>query len=499
MILRSSFQYTRSSTSQYLVLLYYSMAAVLFTSCCWSGSRNCSGAGKSLARAWTVTTTVTPSRCLSHMVAGMRGGTGSSSSGSSSSSSSATPTNVGSLSPWRPSAGSSPAVTTSTATATPTPATRLYATTPFQASTSSNNSNSEATLSQKAELLHELALPKLTEKVFGGLTYMDTSSNNNKKDNNSSSSSFFRVLFVLGGPGAGKGTQSALMEEHYPVVHLSVGELLRNEQTNNDSPYQALIQQTLVAGKIVPVEISLQLLEQAMRREQTSKGEQLLYLVDGFPRNDDNLLGWCRVMRDVTALWGVLVYQCPLPVLEERILKRAESSGRSDDNLASLRKRFDTFERETVPIVEKLRKVSETSENAQWSVIDVRGDQSLDDVWLETQGVMNRLVLHDVVTSNVALLEAIRTRNVAAYKKLCDAKWFEEKDAAQVMQEQEGDGNGLDMDKICKAQLDVISGKHVALSYDREMDGQIVREKRIWTHKGQGGWQNIHFARNPNV
>ena len=52
---------------------------------------------------------------------------------------------------------------------------------------------------------------------------------------------------------------------------------------------------------------------------------------------------------------SMLFFECPLPVLEERILKRAKYSGRSDDNVESLRKRFNTYKEETMPTVEIFR------------------------------------------------------------------------------------------------------------------------------------------------
>ncbi|GAX17423.1 UMP-CMP kinase [Fistulifera solaris] len=345
-----------------------------------------------------------------------------------------------------------------------------------------------STAHAQPELLKTLIAPKLTQKSFGGLSYMDTRSATSKE--------FFRVLFVLGGPGAGKGTQSALMEEHYPTVHLSVGELLRNEQTKENSPFREIIQTYLVAGQIVPVEISLSLLQHAMREKEQQQGRQLIFLVDGFPRNYDNLNGWCDVMSEVAALWGVLVYQCPLNVLEERILKRAKDSGRSDDNLESLRKRFQTFVGETIPIVETLRDASTATaehESSQWCVTDISGDQPLQDVWLATQAVLNQLILHDVVTANVALLESIENDDVTTYQSLCDHLWFEGKDVAEVMQAQEGKSQM----NVRDAQLDVISGRHVALSYRRMFEGVDVCEKRIWMHQGIHGWRNVHFSRTP--
>ena len=339
-----------------------------------------------------------------------------------------------------------------------------------------------STTQVEPELLSELAKDQLERRSFGGLSYLDTNTAPSKEE-------FFRVVFVLGGPGAGKGTQSELMVENYPTVHLSVGELLRNEQTKEDSPYREIIEQALVGGKIVPVEISLNLLQQAMR-EQSEK--QIIYLVDGFPRNYDNLNGWCDVMHDVTALYSVLVYQCPLDVLEKRILKRAEDSGRSDDNLESLRKRFHTFEHDTMPIVDTLREASKGC--TQWAVDDIRGDRPLEDVWGSTQEIMNRLILHDVVTANVALLDAVERQDVEAYQNLSASEWFDGKDAKEVLKVQEDETGSM---SVADAKFEVITGKEASLSYTRSFEGQLVQEKRIWSHQGAKGWRCIHFARTP--
>lgn len=74
-------------------------------------------------------------------------------------------------------------------------------------------------------------------KDFGGLSFCDSSDR-------------YRVVFVLGGPGAGKGTQSDLLLKEYPCVHLSAGQLLRDETKKEDSPHAALIEECIVAGKV---------------------------------------------------------------------------------------------------------------------------------------------------------------------------------------------------------------------------------------------------------
>eukprot|EP00616_Rhizochromulina_sp_CCMP1243_P010068 CAMPEP_0118978714 /NCGR_PEP_ID=MMETSP1173-20130426/24342_1 /TAXON_ID=1034831 /ORGANISM="Rhizochromulina marina cf, Strain CCMP1243" /LENGTH=207 /DNA_ID=CAMNT_0006928925 /DNA_START=98 /DNA_END=717 /DNA_ORIENTATION=+ len=154
-----------------------------------------------------------------------------------------------------------------------------------------------------------------------------------------------KVIFVLGGPGAGKGTQCAKLVDDFGLVHLSAGELLRKERASG-SPDGQLIEEYLRDGRIVPVSISLGLLRQAMDGDAGS-----CFLVDGFPRNWDNVEGWNELMQDSAEVLCVLFLDCPEEEQERRLLIRGETSGRSDDNLESARKRFKTFHQETMPVV----------------------------------------------------------------------------------------------------------------------------------------------------
>jgi hypothetical protein len=79
-----------------------------------------------------------------------------------------------------------------------------------------------------------------------------------------------RVLFILGGPGAGKGTQCALLAAEYGFVHLSAGDLLREERLRG-GPQAELIETTIREGKIVPVEITVRLIKAAMDASKASK------------------------------------------------------------------------------------------------------------------------------------------------------------------------------------------------------------------------------------
>jgi UMP-CMP kinase len=108
------------------------------------------------------------------------------------------------------------------------------------------------------------------------------------------------VIFVLGGPGSGKGTQSERLSSTFGYVHLSAGELLRQERESG-SPEGALIEEYLREGRIVPVELSLGLLKKAMVASGATR-----FLIDGFPRNQDNLEGWQRVMGNEAEVYDTI-------------------------------------------------------------------------------------------------------------------------------------------------------------------------------------------------
>jgi len=164
-----------------------------------------------------------------------------------------------------------------------------------------------------------------------------------------------KVVFVLGAPGSGKGTQCSKISETFDFLHLSAGDLLRKEKSNPASEVGQLISTYIKEGKIVPVEITCKLLEDAVFESSKTK-----VLIDGFPRNQNNLDGWVKQMSDKVDVCFVLFLDCPEEVCVGRILERSKTSGRSDDNIESLKKRFQTYINETLPVVntyEKLDKV----------------------------------------------------------------------------------------------------------------------------------------------
>lgn len=161
------------------------------------------------------------------------------------------------------------------------------------------------------------------------------------------------IVFILGGPGAGKGTMCELAELQLGWTHLSTGDLLRAE-LKAGGPTAALIREFVDAGKLVPDEIVVTLLKDAMETAIRSTGHGN-FLIDGFPRSFGNMDAWYAVFGHEAELPKMIYFECPFDVLAQRIQGRAQYSGRSDDNVESMKVRFDTFKAETLPIVEHFK------------------------------------------------------------------------------------------------------------------------------------------------
>lgn len=177
------------------------------------------------------------------------------------------------------------------------------------------------------------------------------------------------VLYVLGGPGAGKGTQCANLVRDYGFTHLSAGDLLRAEQDREGSEFGGMIKEYIADGKIVPMEVTVQLLENAMMDKDKGKGR---FLIDGFPRKMDQAI---RFEEAVCPSKFTLFFDCPEDVMTERLINRGKTSGRADDNAESIKKRFKTFVETSMPVVDYFEKENK--------VVKIKAVKSPDEIYKE--------------------------------------------------------------------------------------------------------------------
>ena len=191
----------------------------------------------------------------------------------------------------------------------------------------------------------------------------------------------------------GKGTQCQLLSQRLQQpswVHLSAGDLLRAERAKVQSALAKEINQYIDAGQLVPSHITCQLLINAMKEAYFHHHNRPTspalppqpppvthFLIDGFPRSQNNLDAWntmTRNSRDDTTnpvtqtrttdiaftyhVQFVLNYTCPEETLIGRILERGKApSARTDDNITTIQARFRTFDTETKPVLEYYQRI----------------------------------------------------------------------------------------------------------------------------------------------
>lgn len=195
----------------------------------------------------------------------------------------------------------------------------------------------------------------------------------------------YQVVFVLGGPGSGKGTQcSRLVKDLGVWTHLSAGDLLRAERSKKDSDLATIINEKISTGQIVPSEITVRLIKNAM--DSDPKGNTR-FLIDGFPRSEENNTAWESIMdvadAPISTVEFVLFLDCPEDTMTSRLLERGLTSGRDDDNLDVIRKRFATFRNESMPIVAQYE--------AKGKLRKIIADRSVDAVYAEVSALFQNI------------------------------------------------------------------------------------------------------------
>ena len=160
------------------------------------------------------------------------------------------------------------------------------------------------------------------------------------------------ILIFLGPPGSGKGTQAKKLAEKLKIAHLSLGDILREEVaagTGTGKKVKAIMN----AGRLVPDEITIELTRRRIGAPDCKRG----FIIDGFPRSDAQAEALGRMLEEKKLKLDRAVYfQITEKQAVERLLLRAGLEGRTDDNEAAIRTRFEVYEKQTRPLVERYEK-----------------------------------------------------------------------------------------------------------------------------------------------
>ena len=148
------------------------------------------------------------------------------------------------------------------------------------------------------------------------------------------------ILF-LGPPGAGKGTQASLISNSFSLLHLSTGELLRNE-VKLGSNLGLKVEEIINSGELVSDELVLEIVKKNLNVNQNG------WILDGYPRNLSQANSLNDVLKELNQPLEMVIY---LDVDEEVLVERLLKRGRSDDNESTIRKRLKIYNDTTQPLI----------------------------------------------------------------------------------------------------------------------------------------------------
>ncbi|XP_030547974.1 UMP-CMP kinase 3-like isoform X1 [Rhodamnia argentea] len=181
----------------------------------------------------------------------------------------------------------------------------------------------------------------------------------------------YRVVYVLGSPGSGKSTQCSKISSEFGFSHLSAGDLLQKE-VESGSEEGKMIRDLKKEGKLVPSETVVKLLQQAMCRSESKK-----FLIDGFPRNEENLAAAENIMKIEPDV--ILFFDCSEPESIRRLLSR--NQGRADDNAETIRSRLKVYSESTVPVINYY--------NSKGKVRKIDAERPVEDVYKSVKEVLS--------------------------------------------------------------------------------------------------------------
>lgn len=190
---------------------------------------------------------------------------------------------------------------------------------------------------------------------------------------------FMLNIVIFGAPGSGKGTQSEKLIEKYHLTHISTGEILRNE-IEHDTKLGQLANKYMSEGQLVPDEVVIDILDGLLADNPDSVG----FIFDGFPRTSkqgealDEMLSKRGERINV-----VLSLEVDDEELTDRLVKRGELSGRSDDTPETIKARLQVYYGQTAQLKEYYAK--------QGNLVLIDGMGTVDDIFGRIENTIDKI------------------------------------------------------------------------------------------------------------
>ncbi len=188
-------------------------------------------------------------------------------------------------------------------------------------------------------------------------------------------------LILFGPPGSGKGTQSDKLVEKYGLIHLSTGNLLRQE-IKDKTPLGLEAKSFIDKGQLVPDEVVIGMVDSYFDQHRGAKG----FLFDGYPRTVAQAAALDKLLElKKTGIETVLFLNVDEEELIKRLVHRGKTSGRSDDTDENVqRKRQEVYRNETLPVAAFYKK--------QNKVVNIKGMGTVEEIFSSLSEIIDKKI-----------------------------------------------------------------------------------------------------------
>ncbi len=180
-------------------------------------------------------------------------------------------------------------------------------------------------------------------------------------------------LIFLGPPGAGKGTQAAILAQLFGVPHISTGEILRTAVAN-ETELGLKVKSYMDEGELVPDSLILDLVRERLKDQDAGSG----WILDGFPRNVAQANFLDHLLTDIGQVYDYVV---DLEVADDTIVDRLLHRGRKDDTETVIRHRLQVYREQTEPLIDFYRQREQ--------LVAVNGDRNPESVATEIKHLIH--------------------------------------------------------------------------------------------------------------
>ncbi len=189
-----------------------------------------------------------------------------------------------------------------------------------------------------------------------------------------------KIFEFFGPPGAGKGTQAKLIAQKYNFIHLSTGDILRSaieRQTELGKKAKSYIDK----GELVPDEVIIGMIRNRLQRIEKNAG----ILFDGFPRTIKQAEDFEQLLKEINEkIYAVIYLKVPEKEVIDRLTKRAQIEGRTDDTPEVIKKRIMIYREKTEPLLNFYKKAG--------LLYEIDGQGTIDQVNNRIRDIIERFV-----------------------------------------------------------------------------------------------------------